>query len=289
VRTLGEDVEVEVSLDNETWPVFVDPAQFQTGLLNLAVNARDAMPNGGRLTLETGNIVLDSDYARRNPDARPGDYAMIAVTDTGIGMAPDVIERAFEPFFTTKEFGEGSGLGLSMVYGFVKQSGGHIKIYSELGEGTTVRMFLPRAAPDAAAAEAAPRIEEVPKGRETILVVEDDAAVRDFVVGKLTALGYSTLMAGDGPDALAKLESAGPIDLLFCDVILPGGMNGRELAAQISATRPGIRVLFTSGYAENAIVHQGRLDPGVLLLAKPYRTAELARMVRVALGTPAEG
>jgi CheY-like chemotaxis protein len=214
---------------------------------------------------------------------KPGNYVMIAVSDTGQGMSKSILEKIFDPFFSTKETGKGTGLGLSMVYGFVKQSGGHIKAYSEEGHGTTIRMYLPQAGAypmqDAQADEAA----TAESGSETILVVEDDAMVRASVITQLQSLGYETIAAGSGEEALAIVDAGAPFDLLFTDVILSKSMNGRLLAVEIERRRPGTRVLFTSGYTENAIIHHGRLDPGVLLLAKPYRKAELARMLRVAL------
>ncbi|KIZ40657.1 ATP-binding protein, partial [Rhodopseudomonas palustris] len=277
--TLGEHIEIDSMLEEDTEPADIDPSQLSAALLNLAVNARDAMPNGGKLMLETGNVVLDESYAIHNPDARPGPYVMIAVSDTGTGIPVQLRDKVFDPFFTTKAVGKGTGLGLSMVYGFVKQSNGHIKIYSEEGHGTTIRLYLPRAGTKAdAAAVAAP----VEGGSETVLVVEDDALVRDFVVAQLHSLGYRTIAAPDGKTALAQAEEGAAFDLLFTDVIMPGGLNGRQLAGAISTFRP-LRVLYTSGYTENAIVHHGRLDAGVLLLPKPYRKSDLARMVRAAL------
>jgi CheY-like chemotaxis protein len=247
----------------------------------MAINARDAMPNGGKLLLETRNVVLDEAYAQANPDVLPGPYVMLAVSDTGTGMSKEVQDKVFEPFFTTKEVGKGSGLGMSMVYGFVKQSGGHVRIYSEEGHGTTIKLYLPPArgqAPAAVAAAAPPA-----GGSETILVVEDDDLVRNFVTTQLQSLGYQTLDTSDGPSALQAVKNGLPFDLLFTDVILPNGMTGRQLADEVTKLRPGIKVLYTSGYTDNAIVHQGRLDPGVLLLSKPYRKSHLAKMIRQAL------
>ena len=277
--TLGEQIEIEAMLEDDVWRAIADPAQLTTALLNLAVNARDAMPGGGKLTLETGNVVLDESYAEANAEVRAGPYVMIAVSDTGSGMTPDVLERVFEPFFTTKDVGKGTGLGLSMVYGFVKQSGGHIKVYSEVGHGTTIKLYLPRAeATEAATAPAA--APAMPGGNETILVVEDDRMVRDYVEAQLTSLGYSTLAAANATEALEHVKLGAQFDLLFTDVIMPGGMNGRELAEEVARLRPGTRVLFTSGYTEDAIVHHGRLDPGVALLNKPYRKKDLAEKLR---------
>jgi PAS domain S-box-containing protein len=282
-RTLGEQVEIELCLENNVWPALVDPTQLTTALLNLAVNARDAMPNGGKLTLETKNVVLDRGYARANAEVQAGDYVMVAVSDTGDGIPEAIRQRIFEPFFTTKDVGRGTGLGLSMVYGFVKQSGGHIKVYSEEGHGTTFKLYLPRAS-----SQAEPIAEELHEsaidgGTETILVVEDDALVRGSVTTLLQNLGYKTLSAANAAEALAIADGGAQFDLLFTDVIMPGKMNGRQLAEEMAKQRPSLKVLFTSGYTENAIIHHGRLDPGVLLLAKPYRNVELARMLRSAL------
>ncbi|MEH2527987.1 signal transduction histidine kinase [Bradyrhizobium sp. AZCC 2176] len=279
--TLGEQIEVNSILEQEVATAHIDPSQLANSLLNMAINARDAMPNGGKLMLETRNVVLDEAYAQANPDAKPGPYVMLAVSDNGAGMSQDVLDKVFEPFFTTKEVGKGSGLGLSMVYGFVKQSGGHIRIYSEVGHGTTIKLYLPPARGQAEAAPAA--VAPLPHGNETILVVEDDALVRNFVTAQLQSLGYRTLAAANGPAAMLMVDNGEPFDLLFTDVIMPGGMTGRQLADEVAKRRPGIKVLYTSGYTDNAIVHQGRLDPGVLLLTKPYRKSQLANMVRRAL------
>jgi PAS domain S-box-containing protein len=280
--TLGEQVEIETALAPDAWPALVDASLLTSALLNLSINARDAMPNGGQLTLETRNVVLDEAYAKENVDVVPGPYVMIAVSDTGTGIPPEVRDKVFEPFFTTKEPGKGTGLGLSMVFGFIKQSGGHIKIYSEVGHGTAVKMYLPRTA--GVSDSAADALPTRPRGgTETVLVVEDDALVRGNAVMQLASLGYRTIEAKTGSEALQMVETNGAIDLLFTDVVIPGGMNGRELADSITRKKPSIKVLFTSGYTQNAIVHHGRLEPDVLLLGKPYRKAELARMVRVAL------
>lgn len=279
--TLGEQIEIDSILEQEVATSHIDASQLANSLLNMAINARDAMPNGGKLLLETRNVVLDEAYAQANPDARPGAYVMLAVSDTGTGMSREVQDKVFEPFFTTKDVGKGTGLGLSMVYGFVKQSGGHIKIYSELGHGTTIKLYLP---PARGRTEAPPAVAAPPlHGNETIFVVEDDTLVRNFVAAQLKALGYQTVTAADGPVALAIVDSGQSFDLLFTDVILPGGMTGRQLADEVTLRRPGMKVLYTSGYTDNAIVHQGRLDPGVLLLSKPYRKSQLAGMIRRAL------
>jgi PAS domain S-box-containing protein len=284
-RTLGESIEIECVLGGGLWPCFADPAQIEAAILNMAVNARDAMPNGGKLTIETANTRLGEDYAVVNADVEPGQYVMLAVTDTGTGMTPEVQARAFEPFFTTKEVGKGTGLGLSMIYGFVKQSGGHIKIYSEVGHGTVIKIYLPRArsgdqqASPASQSEMAPQ----PGGTETILVVEDDPMVREYVVGQLQSLGYAILEAASGPAALATLDKKERVDLLFTDIVMPGGMSGRQLADEARRRHPDLKVLFTSGYTENAVVHHGRLDPGVDLLPKPFAKRALAVKVRAVL------
>jgi len=278
--TLGEQIEIGSTMSETLEFALIDPSQLSTALLNLAVNARDAMPSGGKLTFETCNVVLDEAYAHANAEVRAGEYVMIAVSDTGTGIPAALRDKVFEPFFTTKEVGKGTGLGLSMVYGFVKQSNGHVKIYSEEGHGTTIKLYLPRGG---ARAEALTVVAPVIGGTETILVVEDDAMVRQFLIGQLHGLGYKTLTAANAQAALAHVESGAQFDLLFTDVIMPGGMNGRELAEKIAKLRPGVKRLFTSGYTENAIVHHGRLDAGVLLLTKPYRKSDLARMIRLAL------
>jgi PAS domain S-box-containing protein len=286
-RTIGEAIEIETIVSGGLWNTFVDPMQVENALLNLAINARDAMDGSGRLTIEVGNAFIDDDYARAHVDVQPGQYVMLAVTDTGSGMAPEVQALVFEPFFSTKPEGKGSGLGLSMVYGFVKQSGGHVKIYSEVGQGTTVKMYLPRAnrAEDlVVSVEAGP----ITGGTETILVAEDDDAVRAIVVDTLTELGYRVLKARDAASALSVVESGVPIDLLFTDVVMPGPLKSTELARRARERLPGIAVLFTSGYTENAIVHGGRLDPGVELLSKPYAREALARKLRHVLANSAQ-
>ena len=280
--TLGEQIEITTMLDEKVASSHVDPSQLANSVLNMAINARDAMPGGGKLLLETRNVELDEDYAQANPGVKAGPYVMVAVSDTGTGMPQDVLDQVFEPFFTTKELGKGSGLGLSMVYGFVTQSGGHVRIYSEEGQGTTIKLYLPTALGHVEAA--APPAAVLALGTETILVVEDDALVRNFVTAQLQNLGYKTVAAADGPTALAHVRNGETFDLLFTDVIMPGGISGRQLAEEVEKLRPGTKVLYTSGYSDNAIMHHGRLDEGVLLLAKPYRKAQLAQMVRQALG-----
>jgi signal transduction histidine kinase len=284
--TLGEQIEIESMLSANSAPALIDPSQLSTAILNLALNARDAMPHGGKLTLETRNVVLDDDYAAMNNDVKPGNYVMIAVSDTGTGIPANLLDKVFEPFFTTKDVGKGSGLGLSMVYGFVKQSNGHIKIYSEEGHGTTVKLYLPQATGIASTADvlvAEPGISGFERGDKSILVVEDDALVREYVVTQINSLGYNTLAASNAAGALAIINGPDRIDLLFTDVIIPGGLNGRQLATEALTRRPGLKVLYTSGYTENAIVHHGRLDAGVLLLPKPYLSSDLARMIQTAL------
>jgi CheY-like chemotaxis protein len=280
-RTLGETIEVETVLAPRLWPIEADPHQLENAILNLAINARDAMPEGGKLTIETCNTHLDRAYVSQNAEVVVGQYVCICVTDGGSGMDPDTVNRAFEPFFTTKEVGKGTGLGLSMVYGFVKQSGGHLKIYSEPGEGTTVKIYLPRLLGEQLEAEADEE-ELIPEGGqdEAILVCEDDADVRAYTVDVLRELGYRVLEAEDGPSALSLLERSDKIDLLFTDVVLPNGMTGAVLAREARTLRPGLKVLYTTGYARNAIVHHGRLDAGVELITKPFSYADLAARVR---------
>jgi PAS domain S-box-containing protein len=283
-RTLGEQIQVLVASRNDLPAAMADPAQLETALLNLAVNARDAMPQGGKLTIETAAAYLDEHYASLEADVRPGPYVLIAVSDTGTGMTQEVRRRAFEPFFTTKETGKGSGLGLAMVYGFVKQSGGHLKIYSEMGHGTTVKIYLPTCE-EAAESTASPTAAVLPQptGKETILVVEDEEDVRALVCRLLSGLGYRILQAGEGRTALALLEKEPEIALLFTDVVLPGGVNGPELAAQAARLGRQLKVLYTSGYTGNAIQQLDALATDVRLISKPYRIEELAHQVRSAL------
>ncbi|HEY6432927.1 MAG TPA: response regulator, partial [Acetobacteraceae bacterium] len=285
-RTLGETIVLESVQGGGLWPVYADPHQLENALLNLAVNARDAMPSGGKLTIEAANVFFDDAYGAQEQVAA-GQYVMLAVSDTGTGMSKDVIARAFDPFFTTKEVGHGTGLGLSQVYGFAKQSGGHAKIYSEPGQGTTVKLYLPRrhgAEPERSQPRPAP---VVAGHEETILVVEDEVDVRAHTVATLRELGYRVLEAGNGVEALAQLEGHPETRLLFTDVGLPGGMNGRQLADEARRRQPGLLVLFTTGYARNAIVHQGRLDPDVALLPKPFTYGGLAAKLREMLEMPA--
>jgi CheY-like chemotaxis protein len=283
--TLGEQIEIESMLSHDASPALIDPSQLSTAILNLALNARDAMPDGGKLTLETRNVVLDENYPGMSSEIKPGNYVMVAVSDTGEGIPGSLLDKVCEPFFTTKDVGKGAGLGLSMVYGFVKQSNGHVNIYSEEGHGTTVKLYLPAAAgiPEALSAEAGASGAE--HGDEAILIVEDDALVREYVMTQIGRFGYRTMAAGNAAEALAIIDSLEHVDLLFTDVIMPGGLNGRQLAIEAQKRRPDLKVLYTSGYTENAIVHHGRLDAGVLLLPKPYLGSDLARMIRTALAS----
>jgi signal transduction histidine kinase/FixJ family two-component response regulator len=289
-RTLGEHIDVRFVDSAGLWLAMADPAHLESAVLNLALNARDAMPGGGRLTIELTNQVLDQQYARNHAEVTPGDYVMIAVSDTGHGMTPDIVARVFEPFFTTKTEGRGTGLGLAMVFGFVKQSGGHVKIYSEPGEGTSVKIYLPRAVGSVSPIgqrTAAPA--DLPRGSATILVVEDEAGVREIAVAILRSLGYRVIEAPDGDEGLLMFGAhAADIDMLLTDVVLPGKVRGRELAERITAMRPEVRVLFMSGYTENSIVHHGRLDDGVHLLGKPFKREQLARKVAEVLGATGE-
>ncbi|WP_203070312.1 ATP-binding protein [Falsiroseomonas ponticola] len=289
-RTLGEDVAVETVLAGGLWRAHADPNQLESSLLNLAVNARDAMPGGGKLTIETANAYLDEAYAAGRDEVKPGQYVAICVSDTGAGMPPDVVGRAFEPFFTTKPVGKGTGLGLSQVYGFAKQSGGHAAIYSEPGHGTAVKLYLPRLRDgelpaDAPTVVALPEMPRDGAGR-LVLLVEDDPMVRDFAVTALEEGGCRVVAAADGPAALAALDAHPGIAILFTDVVLTGPMNGRQLANAVLERRPGLPVLFTTGYTRNAIIHHGRLDEGVQLLGKPYSAAGLVAKVLSLLDGP---
>lgn len=278
-RTLGETIALETVSAAGLWLAHADPAELESALMNLAINARDAMPTGGKLTIETANVALDENYVSTLVEpVPPGQYAMLAVSDTGEGMTKDTIDRVFEPFFTTKEAGKGTGLGLSQVYGFVRQSGGHIRIYSEPGEGTTVKLYLPRDLNDEAPAQERVVV-AADGGSETILVVEDHKGLREYSAGILRELGYRVLEAPDGQAALDLLKARPEVDMLFTDVVLPG-LNGRQLADQASQLRPDLKVLFTTGYTRNAIVHNGRLDDGVSLITKPFTFDGLASKVR---------
>jgi PAS domain S-box-containing protein len=284
-RTLGEGIEVETVISGGLWNTSVDRTNLENAILNLSINARDAMEGQGRLTIEVGNAYLDDEYVRRQHEVKAGQYVLIAVTDTGCGVSPELLEKVFEPFFSTKPEGSGTGLGLSMVYGFVKQSGGHIKIYSEVGYGTTVKIYLPRCTQGED--QPVETSTEMRGGTETVLVVEDDEAVRESAVSLLRDLGYRVLQAPDARSALSIIESGVALDLLFTDVVMPGTMRSPELAARARQRMPGIAVLFTSGYTENSIVHAGRLDEGVELLSKPYTQEALALKVRQVLSARA--
>jgi PAS domain S-box-containing protein len=286
-RALGGEIEVETVVAGGLWNSLIDPDQLENAILNLAINARDAMNGEGRLTIEASNAFLDDEYVRHHEDLVAGQYVMIAVTDTGTGIPPDILERVYEPFFTTKAEDKGTGLGLAMVYGFLKQSGGHVKIYSEMGAGTTVKLYFPRntASEDTLVG---PPSGEVKGGEETVLVVEDDDDVREVAVSMLTELGYRVVKARDAAGALVIVDSGIPIDLIFTDVMMPGTLRSPELARKAKERLPNVAVLFTSGYTQNAIVHGGRLDPGVELLAKPYTREALARKIRHVLANHAQ-
>lgn len=285
-RTLREDVEIELRLSPVLTPALADAAQLESAIINLALNAQDAMPDGGKLVIATSIAPLDDRYRDLNPEVPPGDYVLMSVTDEGIGMAPDVLERAFEPFFTTKDVGKGSGLGLSMVYGFVKQSGGHIAIYSEIGLGTTVRIYLPAAQVGTGPKAAPEDIGETvsPRGSERILVVEDDPFVRGYAVATLESLGYHVSTCATGREALGRLSAGEAFELLFTDIVMPGGVNGWELAQRAREIAPNIRVLFTSGYPLDTLISNNRIAEGETLLMKPYRKADLAWRLRQVLG-----
>jgi PAS domain S-box-containing protein len=286
-RALGGEIEVETVIAGGLWNSLVDPDQLENAVLNLAINARDAMNGDGRLTIEASNAFLDDEYVRQHDELSAGQYVMIAVTDTGTGIPPDILERVYEPFFTTKAEDKGTGLGLAMVYGFLKQSGGHVKIYSEVGAGTTVKLYLPREIASEDTPVAAPS-GEIQGGEETVLVVEDDDEVREVAVSMLIELGYRVVKARDAASALVVVDSGIPIDLIFTDVMMPGTLRSPELARKAKERLPDVAVLFTSGYTQNAIVHGGRLDPGVELLAKPYTREALARKIRHVLANHAQ-
>jgi signal transduction histidine kinase len=287
-RSLGENIALETIGGAGLWMVEADVSELESTLLNLALNARDAMPDGGKLTIETSNAYLDDEYCRHHDGVSPGQFVLIAVSDSGVGMRPEAIERAFEPFFTTKEPGKGTGLGLSQVYGFMKQSGGHVKIYSERGEGTTIKLYLPRHyGEEKIAAVEEPAGSDRGRG-ETILIVEDDEGVRQYASEILRDLNYQVIEAKDAASALRLLEADKPFDLMLTDVVLPG-KNGRELADEVARRRPEVKVVFMTGYSRNAIVHQGRLDPGTELISKPLIEATVARKIRQVLDAPRRG
>jgi PAS domain S-box-containing protein len=284
-RTLRENIEIKTAFHPGTILAFADRAQLESAVLNLALNAQDAMPAGGHLTVSTRLASLDDHYRSQHPEVEPGEYALIAVTDDGEGMTAEVAARAFEPFYTTKEVGQGSGLGLSMVYGFVKQSNGHISIYSEPGLGTTVRIYLPHVAPNTPGAQIPPAEDAIPKGHETILIAEDDPFVRSSVILRVETLGYKVIAAVNGDDALSKLRAHPEIAVLFTDIVMPGGMSGWELADQARQIRPGLPVVYSSGYALETLVKEGRAPEQSIILTKPYRKSELAHRLREALAT----
>ncbi|WP_202325832.1 CHASE3 domain-containing protein [Mesorhizobium sp. 113-3-9] len=281
-RALGEGIRIETVLAGGLWKTHADPSQIENAILNLAVNARDAMDNDGKLTIETANSYLDEAYASIHAEVTPGQYVMVAVTDTGAGMPPEVIAKAFEPFFTTKPVNKGTGLGLSQVFGFVKQSGGHVKIYSEPGEGTTIKIYLPRFFGPEEAATPAERGKSSVKVTETILVVEDDARVRAATTDVMRELGYTVIHAASGPEALEKLAATSGVALLFTDIVMPV-MNGRKLAEEAVARQPGLKVIFTTGFTRNAVVHNGVLDHDVHFLAKPFTIEQLGAKLREVL------
>ena len=283
-RTLGGNVRMETVLAGGLWRMFADPPQLESAILNLCVNGRDAMPDGGKITLETMNAHLDDTYAASHAEVRSGQYVAIAVTDSGTGMTPDVMSRAFDPFFTTKKPGQGTGLGLSQVYGFAKQSGGHVKLYSEIGQGTTVKLYLPRYVGEDETAEltALPMRPLEGSATEVILVVEDEDRVREMSIQLLRDLGYTVIHASDAKQALAMIDSNAQFDLLFTDVVMPD-MNGKQLADRIREQRPGIKVLYTTGYTRNAVIHNGMLDRDVSFLPKPFTIQQLATKIRQVL------
>ncbi len=279
-RTLGEAIQIEIVLAGGLWKTHADANQLESAILNLCINARDAMPDGGKLTIETVNAYLDENYAAQHVEVPAGQYVLIAITDTGMGMPPEVVNRAFDPFFTTKEIGKGTGLGLSQVFGFVKQSGGHIKIYSEVGQGTTIKLYLPRFLGSEASADETVRVNRAPgSASESVLVVEDEERVRSLTVGCLRELGYTVQHADSAAAALRILDADPAIMLLFTDIVMPE-VNGRKLADEAVRRRPGLKVLFTTGYTRNAIVHNGVLDPGVHLIGKPFTLDQLAAKMR---------
>jgi CheY-like chemotaxis protein len=284
-RTLGEHISLSTSLAQDVWPTKADPSQVQSAIVNMAVNARDAMPDGGKLVVETRNIVLDSEHADQQPELKPGEYVQLSISDTGTGMPPEVRDRVFEPFFTTKEKGRGTGLGMAMVYGFVKQSGGHVTVYSEVGHGTTFNFYFPRVGAGAVKPAAPTSVDREEPARETILVVEDDGRVRQLTIKRLKLIGYQVLEASDGPSALEILKRESAIDLVFSDLVMPGGMSGREVATRARAMKPGIKILLTSGYAEQLVRGDNDLQGEQLkVLRKPYQQADLVAALREVLG-----
>ncbi len=284
-RTLGEHITLSTSLARDVWPTRADPGQFQSAIINMAVNSRDAMPNGGKLVMETRNAGLDADHVEFHAELEPGDYVQLSISDTGSGMEPHVRDRVFEPFFTTKQMGRGTGLGLAMVYGFVKQSGGHITIYSEPDHGTTINLYFPRATGEAVAAATTSKSasDNDVRPREIILVVEDDRRVRQLTIKRLKLIGYQVLEAGDGPTALDILGRGAPVDLVFTDLVMPGGLSGRDVATRARALKPGVKVLLTSGYAEELMHGEDLRREQLKVLRKPYAQAELQAALREVL------
>ena len=286
-RSLGEAVQVQVAIEPRLGPVFVDRSELETTMLNLAINARDAMPRGGQLTIEAQNVEFDA-HDGAPPELKPGSYVAIAVSDTGSGMSRETLERVFEPFFTTKEPGRGTGLGLPMAFGFARQSGGHLAIYSELGRGTTVRIYLPRHKEEAPLRQAAAPIEAatVPGGSERVLLVEDEPLVRQFVETQLATLGYRVVSASNGEEAMQALCSDSGFDVLLTDIVMPGQLKGPEIAAEARRIVPAIKVIYTTGYAQQAALNNGDLPADAPVLSKPYRRATLARVLRSVLEPP---
>jgi CheY-like chemotaxis protein len=282
---MREDIEIRTEIDPSLNAAYADPAQLESAILNLSLNAQDAMPEGGCLTITTMNVPLDERYRDMHPEVPPGHYVMIAVTDDGMGMPKDVRERAFEPFFTTKDVGKGSGLGLSMVYGFAKQSNGHVSLYSEPGLGTTIRIYLP-ASTSTPMAEEAKSDAELPRGHGVVLVAEDDPVVRSYAVSCLESLGYGAIATKDGNEALDMLRRKPEVAILFSDVVMPGGMTGWDLAERARELRPNLKILLTSGYAIESLASRGRINPEFAVLNKPYRKVELARRLREVLDAP---
>jgi CheY-like chemotaxis protein len=282
-RTLGESISVINQSADDLWTCLVDPGQLDGVLLNFAINARDAMPQGGTLTIEAKNISFDAQYAAANAEVAPGDYIRIAITDNGVGIPREILGRVMEPFFTTKAPGQGTGLGLSMAFGFAKQSGGHLKIYSEVGHGTTINLYLPRAAGEAVSKTAAVEPEALPKGRETILLVDDNEAVRKTAARQLVDLGYQVIEAADANQALDIMARGTSVDLLFSDVVMPGGLSGFDLAAKVTELYPPMRILLVTGFAEAAIKNGVAKDSNLQVMSKPYRRQELAERLRALL------
>ncbi|MEA2778900.1 MAG: hypothetical protein QOK29_444, partial [Rhodospirillaceae bacterium] len=278
-RTIGAAISIRTSLGDGLWEAFADLSPLQDAVINLAINARDAMPKGGTLTLETANVHLDEQYARNHPEVRPGEYVMLAVTDTGTGMPPEIVERVLEPFFTTKEVGKGTGLGLSMVYGFAKQSGGHLKIYSEVGFGTSVKLYLPRALESATTPSPGVAVQHpLPRGSETILIAEDNPDLRKMAVEQLLSLGYRVFEADNGESALAILRGSETLDLLFTEIVMTGQMTGYELVQEAKKLRPDVHILHTTGYAGSAATNGNAGERH--FLNKPYRKLDLAVKLR---------